>query len=223
MNHTTDLPQKSLTTNAPVAISIVDRGGSRRLEGPGISLAFERIDGRWRHSLRATDPDRGSDLVLARSIEWDADRDDPGRVASPVFQELQFHVDPAGVSQALLLGMSGRHHFSAAMAMVVTELGVEIRVAAADRYRGEVLAVGSTYVILFEPADLVSADEARVAWANSGLSLTMIADVATRLAIAEAGPSATQAQALSASGSAIPTRVWNYTLTARLLPEQTLA
>ncbi len=72
------------------------------------------------------------------------------RVVSPAYQQLQFQEDGRAV-QALLVGQSGPHHFSAVFAVEERDVSTAGRprstVDVADRCRGPVEALASTYTV----------------------------------------------------------------------------
>ena len=60
--------------------------------GPGLRIAFARTGAVWTHSLVLP---REDGLEIARAVETDPERDHPGRVVSPVYQEIQRHQNAA--------------------------------------------------------------------------------------------------------------------------------
>ncbi len=103
------------------------------------------------------------------SIEGDPERDDPTRVISPAYQQLQFQTDGPKIIQALLVGQSGPHHFSAVFAMEEAGKpdhvlwpdgafgGIYIGIDVADRCREPVDALASTYNVAATSSNLVGA------------------------------------------------------------------
>src|SRR5437870_1930976 len=81
--------------------------------GPGLCLEFARQGDRWTHSLHL--PLRDA-IEVARVVESDPQRDDPTRIVSPVYQEVQHHrlAERPGLC-LLLTGRLFQHHFSAAV------------------------------------------------------------------------------------------------------------
>jgi hypothetical protein len=156
---------------------------------------------------------------MVRSTEWDPERDDPERVASPVFQELQLQRDDEGRPHVLLLGMAGAHHFSAAFVCDEVEGESRVSIDVADRCR--VAGAGflaSTYVMSVHSGQLASCDESSIAWDCPQGRLVLAAGPGTRLALAEAGRSATRVQALPEIGAVGATRRWQYSWSLSPLP-----
>src|SRR5437868_6250030 len=82
----------------------------RAIVVPSLRLEFRWAADRWTHAIDGVSE---SGLVrIVRAIEGDPDRDDPARVVSPAYQQLHFQ-SADGLAQALLVGQSGLHHFSA--------------------------------------------------------------------------------------------------------------
>jgi hypothetical protein len=189
---------------------IVAEDDLRSISGPDFALVFRKLGDRWTHALEVSRSLDGPRETIARAVEWDAERDDPERVASPIFQELQFQADTHGSPRAFLLGMSGRHHFSAVFSLKDESTGVEIHVDLADRCRDEVLAIGSTYTVMLRSGELRAADETAIDWDLGTSSLKFGARASTRVGMAEAGRTATRVQALASSVRDHPTRRWSY-------------
>ncbi len=162
---------------------------------PRLRLAFPWTGDRWSHALEGEDtPGR---VRLAHSIEGDPRRDDPARVVSPAYQQLSFQRGEAGV-QALLVGQSGPHHFSAVFTILERGEEIVIEVDVADRCRSALAALACTYRVNATSSDLRDADPDRILWELPALGhrrLSLEAVEPTRIALAEAGRSATQVQA----------------------------
>jgi hypothetical protein len=200
-----------VSARARSPFTIVEEEDARSIAGRHFWLSFARVGDRWTHAVLLSRLAFGPREMVAKAQEWDAERDDPARVASPVFQELQIQTDPAGRPQALLLGMSGRHHFSAAFLMDEVEGEVTLSVDVADRSRDEgVSTLASTYLVATPSSRLVAGDELSIAWDWGIGRLTCAAGPWTRLSLAEAGRSATRVQALAEIGVAGATRRWQY-------------
>jgi hypothetical protein len=162
---------------------------------PGLRLEFSWTGDRWTHALWLGPVART--VCAARAVEADPDPDDPARVVSPAYQEVEFErgVDRMG---ALLLGQAGPHHFSAVFAVWEgpSEVGIDIDVADRCRYGPATLAC--TYVMHPPVGILADADPARVAWDTADGRLALEAREPHRLTMAEAGRRAYQIQALAA-------------------------
>lgn len=158
----------------------------------GFRLAFAWTGDRWTHWIELGDVPRRA----ASAVEG-GEADDPARVVSPAYQQLHFQAGgPGEPALALLVGQSGRHHFSAAFA--VKEMGgeaVEVVVDVADRCREPIEALACTYRVDLPSGDLVAADPVRAEWSISGGRLAFEAMPPGRIGLAEAGRSATHVQA----------------------------
>jgi hypothetical protein len=185
-------------------------GDVRSIADRDLALVFERVGDRWTHTIEVSRSLGAPRETIARAVEWDADRDDPARVAGPVFQELQFQTDPQGRPHALLLGMSGRHHFSAAFALVPCEGGISVSVDLADRCRDEVVAIGSTYTAFLHSGELLHADLERIEWDLGTRRLTFAAGASTSVGLGEAGRRATRVQATAVNTAGVSTRRWAF-------------
>ncbi|HEV3120292.1 MAG TPA: hypothetical protein VGY53_00245, partial [Isosphaeraceae bacterium] len=80
-----------------------------RIHAPGLCLGFLWTGDRWAHFLEL-----GAfphPLRVAETVEADPLAEDPRRVVSPAYQQIQFQQDPRDF-YALLVGQAGAHHFS---------------------------------------------------------------------------------------------------------------
>lgn len=200
-----------MSEDVPAPFVIEDKGDVRSIVGPGFALIFRRLGDRWTHSIEVARTEGGPRETVATSLEWDADRDDPTRVASPVIQELQLQGIERGRRQALGIGMSGSHHFSAAFEVTGKDGNVSLTVDIADRCREPGLAsLASTYTALLRSGDLLACDDSAITWDLGRRLLRFAAGPSTRVALAEAGRRATRVQALAEIGVAGATRRWQY-------------
>ena len=199
-----------------------EEGDIRSIVAGTVTLTFRRVGDRWAHSIQDTrgdhedDPRRGSTYRMhAVTLEGDPARDDPARVVSPAYQDFQFQRSGA-IVQALLVGQSGPHHFSAVFAVEDRERGgAMITVDVADRCRAPVEALASTYTVNATSGELVEAGPSLVSWdlGREGFGtdrLTFGAVAPAQVAMAEAGRRATQVQALAGPESASSTRRLRY-------------
>ena len=125
----------------------------------------------------------------------DSDRDDPARVVSPVYQEVQHHklLDGPGLC-GLLTGQLAQHHFSAAVKLFrdveqPDRLVVDIDVA--DRCRAPVESLAATYLVRLDSGALADASPRMIAWNPAGPSrarLELDVEPPSVLALAEARP-----------------------------------
>ncbi len=189
--------------------------GDRRILATGsLRLAFHWAGDRWAHSLEGRRPD-DSTWLLARTIEGDPARDDPARVVSPAYQQLEFQADgPRWL--ALLVGQSGPHHFSAVFAVEEASDRSRISIDVADRCRKPVEALACTYQVEAPVEDIAAADPGSMAWDVGGARLTLAAEPPALVGTAEGGRLGTMAQALAGLSTDGPTRrcVYSWSWTA---------
>lgn len=186
----------------------------RAIVAPSLRLVFRWGGDRWTHSLDVEDGPTGW-RPIARTFEMDADGDDPARVASPAFQQLQFQRGGEGV-YALVVGQAGPHHFSAAFFVAESGGGAAVEVDVADRCRGPVAGLASTYRVDLPLVDVIDADVDRVVWSVGGGSGRLefaawgMPGVRARIAIGEAGRGTALVQAFAGLEAEQATRVWRY-------------
>ena len=166
--------------------------------GRGLRIAFARAGAHWTHSL-VLPGEHG--LEIARAVETDAERDDPGRVVSPVYQDIQRHRSAPGCGLCLLLtGTLHKHHFSAAISLghdPDRPDGTVLDVDVADRCRSPVEYLAATYTVGLDSGNLARAGPEAIAWDNVGAGaggLEIEAVAPSTLVLAEAGRSATRVQ-----------------------------
>ncbi len=167
------------------------------ISAPGMTLTFVRAGVRWTHSLTVTCP-----LVcreaIARAVEGDPMRDDPARVVSPVYQDIQEHPVQGGVC-VLLTGQATPHHFSAVVTARRDGPSHLIEVDIADRCRAPIDVLAATYLVQLGSNELIDADAERIAWGGGTLGQSRL-EFSTRgvddVALAEAGR-ATRVHALA--------------------------
>ncbi|MGP0068790.1 MAG: hypothetical protein ACLQGP_34965 [Isosphaeraceae bacterium] len=182
-------------------LSWEERDDRADLIGPGMGIGFVRAGDRWTHALSI--PEEGG-VEVARVVESQPDRDDPARIVSPVFQELQKHEPRDGMSLCLLMtGLWFDHHFSAAVSLApdperVDDLTLEFDVA--DRCRSPIESLAATYVMRLGSGALAEASPDRITWSLDGPSpgsLELVADSPSSLVMAEAGRQAMRVQVLA--------------------------
>ena len=94
------------------------------MAGPGLRLAFARFGERWTHRLELSGEDESE---IASAVESDLERDSPGRVVSPVYQEIHRHERALEPGLCLLLtGRLFQHHFSAAVDLRIDPIGPRV-------------------------------------------------------------------------------------------------
>jgi hypothetical protein len=172
------------------------------LAGLGMRLAFARAGAVWTHGLFVTGKD---EIEVVRAVESDPDRDDPGRVVSPVYQDVQRHQGVDGSSLCLLAtGTLYQHHFSAVITLGVDRdrpAGVVLEIDVADRCRRAVEILAATYTVRLDSGALAAAGTEAIAWditRGTAGRLEIEAVAPSTLVLAEAGRSATRVQVLAA-------------------------
>jgi hypothetical protein len=165
---------------------------------PAVRIVFRRAGDRWTHEIG---PLEGPPLVAA--IEGDPAVEDPARVLSPVYQEVQHHPfdDEPHRVRLLLTGLRHRHHFSAVLTVSTNAQGsTKLDFDVADRCRDAVLGLAATYDVRLGAGDIQLADDTAIRWSGGPLGegmLSLASADASRLAAAERGPRSVQAQALA--------------------------
>jgi hypothetical protein len=149
-----------------------------RITALGLHLEFAWTGDRWTHGLSVGQPPEP--IPAVRAIEADPSPDDPARVISPAYQEVQFQpgTDRLG---ALLLGQAGRHHFSAVFTVWEEPSATCIAVDVADRCRYAPAALACTYQVDLPHDTPLAADEARVTWTLDGGRLTLEVPESSRI------------------------------------------
>jgi hypothetical protein len=171
----------------------------RAILAPGFRLTFSRVGDRWTHDLAIGDGPAHPGATIATAVEGDPDRDDPSRVVSPAYQEIQPHAFDGGV-RALLTGQSTPHHFSAVMTARRDAEGVSIELDVADRCRSPVVALAGTYLVRLGSGALIDAGPHRIVWEHDllrGGRLEFLAEGPNSVSLAEAGRQATRVQAIA--------------------------
>jgi len=166
-----------------------------------LSVIFDRTGDRWTHRLELGRP---ALHAAARALESDAERDAPGRVMSPVYQEIHRHHLAGGAGLCCLLtGLMFQHHFSAVVTLLAdaAQPGIALlEFDVADRCRARVETLAATYLVAFDSSELADADPHRIVWTGGTLGqaqLELIAPPPAALALAEAGRQATRVQAVA--------------------------
>lgn len=159
-----------------------------------IRLAFRFESGRWPHELSV------GGRLLASSVEWLPERDDPARVVSPAYQQLLRQTRAEG-EQALLLGQWGHHHFSGVFTIGEDSGNVSIAVDVALRNRADLASFGATYLLPIGSAHLIEAGPGAIVWGLDGPARGQLCFEASHPVLAEAGRSGTFVQALAPLGA----------------------
>lgn len=167
----------------------------RTIRAPGSTWTFRRRADRWLHEFGfgAGDP-------FASSVEADpaAPEANPSEILSPTFQDLQWHPEVAPKARALLTGQATYHHFSAVVAASIRPDGLlEWEIDVADRCRGEIAALTSTYIINASSSDLIDAAPDRIAWNHPKGRIDLTVSLGATLALAEAGRRTTRLQIMA--------------------------
>jgi hypothetical protein len=170
--------------------------------GPGLRTAFARMGATWAHSILLP---KDTNRELARAILCDPEGDDPRRVKSPVFQEIQRHESAPGAGLCLLLtGTLFFHHFSAVVSLGIDPDrpdGVLLDVDVADRCRAPFEILAATYTVMLDSGSLVDAGPQSITWDRTGpcaCRIELMAVAPSTLVLAEAGRSATRVQVMAA-------------------------
>lgn len=178
------------------------------IEGPDWRISIRRRGGRWLHGLSFGDfdPVEIERWPLISSVESDRDAEDPTRVASPVYEELQRRDEPETSAKSVRLALSGKHFqhdFSAVLTVgddpeepgtIVANFDI------ANDCRGEVNSFAATYLVRLNSGALLSADSESIVWAGGPLgdgTLTFRVGPGAALALAEAGRHSSRIQALA--------------------------
>ncbi|MDX2037672.1 MAG: hypothetical protein SFX72_13560 [Isosphaeraceae bacterium] len=183
------------------------------LDLPPLRVVFEWTGDRWTHRLEV------SGNPLARPVDLAPEAENPARVVSPAYQQLEFQDAPDGSGrQALGVGQTGPHHFSAVFWSRRIDGRPAIDVDVADRSRANIEFLAATYTVFRTSGDLLSADERRISWsidADHVLELHALGDAA--LCLSEAGRSATRIQIVARLHTAEKTHRcrWRWTLESR--------
>jgi hypothetical protein len=191
-------------------LELLEDGDSKVIVGSQIRLIFHWTGERWIHSIGHGKASQPASRILAVSFEGDSTCEDPSRVISPVYQQLHFQGEGAQ-RQALLVGQSGPHHFSAVLTFEEREGGdVSIDVDVADRCRGVVESLAATYTIDARSDDLLDADRSMAVWDFEAGRLTFAAVSEAQFSLVEAGRRATQIQVLAPTRSTSSTHRIRY-------------
>jgi hypothetical protein len=180
------------------------------IHASGFRLSFFWVDDRWSHSIDVEQDSRFQQIAV--SLEGEADA---GRIISPALQQLQIqhpHDDPE-VLQALLVGLSGAHHFSVVFTVRERQDSVCLSVEVADRCRLELSALASTYVVDLPSSQIVDASTTGVSWSlpsSSNRLLSFESVSPTRTDLREAGRRGCQLQACPPILAGQPTHCWTY-------------
>lgn len=170
---------------------------------PGLRMSFLRAVDRWTHALSLAihvgDLDEPPLVEIAATIESDPGRDDPARLVSPVYQDVQPHLS-GGEIRALLTGQYTPHHFSAVVSARRDGPGVVVEVDVADRCRAPVEVLAATYLVQLGSSALIDADAGAITWGGEALGggrLEFRGGSGAGVALAEAGRRASRVQALA--------------------------
>ena len=178
-----------------------DADDRRAIVTPSLRLAFRWTGDRWSHTLEAA----RSGIELARSFEGSEETNQAARVVSPAYQQFHWRKVEGG-AEAMLVGQSGPHHFSAVFAIAEADGCVVVAVDLADRCRPEIEVLACTYLVPATSGDLRDAGPGQIAWdrddppdESSGRPgrLTFAADPPSLAALAEAGRRAVRVQAVA--------------------------
>ena len=192
------------------AIKFVTGEDRQAIVAPGLRLTFRRTGHRWAHALAiGVDDGEGEGDGegeprrfdgIAATVEGEPSRDNPARVVSPAYQDVQPHFADGHVC-ALLTGQSTPHHFSAVVTARCVGPDVSIAVDVADRCREPVEVLAATYLVQLGSSDLIDAGPERVVWGGDALGQGRLEFTTTggvdSVALSEAGRRATRVQAIA--------------------------
>lgn len=136
-------------------VEIEDGEDVRAIVTPDLRLVFRWTGDRWTHALEVRDESGWT--TFAEAVEAAPEQDDPARVVSPTYQDLQFHQGDRE-TQALLVGSFGPHHFSAVFGLRSPAFGrgrvrlTMLSVEVADRCRSEIRSLACTYRLRTPPS-----------------------------------------------------------------------
>jgi hypothetical protein len=134
-------------------------------------LRLDWTGDRWVHALDVSR--RGAWTCLVQSFECDPEKLRPDHVVSPAYQQVQFQRGEKGV-QALLVGQSGPHHFSAVLNLKSdVDSRVVLEVDVADRCRAPLLGLAATYQVNLLATDVSAAGPEGVVWLPAGEDETL--------------------------------------------------
>jgi len=190
-----------------------------------LRLAFRWSGDRWTHDLEHRGP--RDPRPIAWSFETTAEHADPSRVVSPAFQQLSFQEAGPDRIRALLVGQSGRHHFSAVFEVHERRFerhedcpypedpyAIDITIEVADRCRDPVESLASTYRVAASSSDLsddlLVSGPKEMAWDLGPNRLVFVAGDPAQVAFAEDGRRATRVQAIAAISPGLATHRWTY-------------
>jgi len=163
---------------------------------PAVRIVFRRAEDRWIHEIG---PVEGPPSIA--TLESGSGPEASARVLSPVYQEVQHHAfdDDDHRVRLLLTGLMDKHHFSAVLTVSTNDDGTSVDFDVADRCRADVTSLAATYDVRLAAGDLEAVDASSARWTdpNGGDDWTITAAEPARLAIAERGPRAIQAQVLA--------------------------
>jgi hypothetical protein len=165
----------------------------------GLRLDFHKAPDRWVHALSVTADEPPRVIPLAAAIESKPWHDDPRRVVSPVYQDLQNHPAPEG-DRLLLTGQATPHHFSAVVTAYRRDPIAVIAFDIADRCRAPIAFLAATYLAPLGSSALIDASPEGITWGGSALGrgrLEFKAGGGGTVVLAEAGRQATRVQALA--------------------------
>jgi hypothetical protein len=160
------------------------------------------LPGPTQREVMRLDPEKGFGAMyegMIRTVEGDPERDDPARVVSPVYQDIENHPVQGGVC-LLLTGQAAPHHFSAVVTARRDGASYLIETDIADRCRAPVEVLAATYVLSLSSDELIDAGPERIVWGGGRLGRSRL-EFSSRgvddIALAEAGRTATRVQALA--------------------------
>lgn len=133
----------------------------------GFKLVFHWVEDRWAHAILVGEAPETH--LAVRSIEGGVIGYDAREIAEPVYQEVNIGRD-GDAAVALLIGQSGRHHFSATFRLVEMGTNISVHADIADRQTRplpEPRPLACTYVVESPPNCIEESSHKFVRWSCS--------------------------------------------------------
>lgn len=198
----------------PTMLNWIEDEDVRSIVSDHFRLSFRWTEDRWSHTIGFG---VGTENEIPPIIFSQEAGSDPsmGPLLSPVLQELHVQHDPGnpGKIQALLVGKSGAHHFSAVFSVKEDDGLVVLSVEIADRCQESQDRASSTYLVELPAGNLKDAGPSMICWelpAEAGATLSMTCTSPTRLDLHQFGRRGSHVQASFPEADQSSTRLWNY-------------
>jgi|GEM_PF-1059580 len=203
------MTDEALSTSAASEFRLEEDEQRIVIDAASLRLTFLKAGERWVHVLEIAELGTDSGFrEVAQTVESEIEGGDPTRVVSPAYQEIQIQPMAGGV-RLLLTGQLTPHHFSAVLTVSREGDGIVVEFDVADRCRGPILALASTYLIPLGSGALIDANASHVVWGGESLGhgqLEFITLQSGTTALAEAGRRGARVQALAPLATATATQ-----------------